>query len=437
MNERSDKPEQTDGGTKMRTHGKKGAGHLLWRFMAVLLASGIISGLTGCDDLLDVEIPGSVTADALDDPALADILVNSVIADFECAYNNYNFGTSAHSDEMWHSSGNLTLRNWGQRKISESFSNYVSGGCGGWGFGLWTRMHTARFQSEDVFDRITSWEGVTDKESKLATVRTYGAFLYAFFGETFCSVTIDGGDPLQPSTVRVLAEDKFESAVQLAQSSGNSTLLNAARVGLARVRLDLGDYSGAREVAEQVPEGFVFSASRGDDFDARRNKGESLFTDAEGGHFTVAPEFRNLDWKGVPDPRVTVTDQGKTGFDGVTQLWTSDKWPQRTTPVPIATWKEAQLIIAEAAANTGDDGTAVAIINDLHDRAGLPGYDPGTDGPVVDQVLLERSRELFQEGGHRLNDMLRFGLPFPSGTDHIGGTYGNTTCFPLPLVEQG
>jgi hypothetical protein len=134
---------------------------------------------------------------------------------------------------------------------------------------------------------------------------------------------------------------------------------------------------------------------------------------------------------------VTVTDQGKNGFDGVTRHWMSNKWPARTTSIPIATWKEAQLIIAEAAANTGDEAAAVAIINDLHTRAGLPGYSPATDGPVKDQVILERSRELFQEGGHRLNDMLRFGLPFFSGTDHIGGTYGNTTCFPLPLVEQG
>jgi hypothetical protein len=134
---------------------------------------------------------------------------------------------------------------------------------------------------------------------------------------------------------------------------------------------------------------------------------------------------------------VNVIDTGGTGFDGVTQLWTSNKWPNRSTPVPIASWDEAQLIIAEAAARTSDPGTAVAIINNLHTRAGLPAYDPVTDGPVLDHVIQERSRELFQEGGHRLNDMLRLGLPFFEGTDHIGGTYGNTTCFPLPQVEGG
>jgi hypothetical protein len=134
---------------------------------------------------------------------------------------------------------------------------------------------------------------------------------------------------------------------------------------------------------------------------------------------------------------VNVIDTGGPGFDGVTPLWTSDKWPERSTPVPIASWEEAQLIIAEAAAQTGDAATAVGIINDLHARAGLPPYDPATDGPLMDHIIQERSRELFQEGGHRLHDMLRFDLPFFEGTDHIGGTYGNTTCFPLPLVEGG
>jgi hypothetical protein len=257
--------------------------------------------------------------------------------------------------------------------------------------------------------------------------------MYTYFGETFCSVTIDGGDPMSPGAVLAIAEERFESAVQLAGSSGNTTMLHAARVGLARVRLDQGDYAGARQAAEQVPDGFVLNATRSDDFGDRENKGRTNYVEAR--HHTVAPDFRDLEWKGVADPRVNVTDQGRFGLDGVTQLWASDKWPDRGTPIPIATWEEAQLIVAEAAANTGDPGTAVDIINELHTRAGLPGYDPGTDGPLMDHIIQERSRELFQEGGHRLNDMLRFGLPFFEGTDHIGGTYGSTTCYPLPLVE--
>ena len=149
----------------------------------------------------------------------------------------------------------------------------------------------------------------------------------------------------------------------------------------------------------------------------------------------MAPEFRGLTWKGVPDPRVNVTNAGRKGFDAVTDLWLSDKWPELGTAIPIATWEEAQLIRAEAAARTGDTQTAVDIINTLHANAGLPGFDPATDGNVLEHVYQERDRELFQVGGHRLNDMLRLGVPFPSGVDHVGQLYGNTTCFPVPIIE--
>lgn len=406
------------------------------RRLAALVASvALLAGTAGCEDILEVDLPGDVTEEDLNTPGLADILVNSVIADFECAYNNYNFGSSGHSDEMWHSSGNLNQRNWGQRKVTRDFADYVSGTCGGAGYGMWTTLHTARFQSEDVFERISAATEVTDKESKLATVRTYGAFTYLYLGETFCQATIDGGAPMTPAQVLAIAQERFESALQLAQSSGNTPMLNAARVGLARVLRDLGDHAGARQLADQVPDGFVLEATRGDDFTRRYNKGRYNFD--EGRHFTVAPEFRDLEWKGVPDPRVEVIEDGRTGHNGVTPMFVSTKWPSRTTPIPIASWKEARLIVAEAAAATGDVATAAAVINDLHTRAGLPAYDPAADGPVMEHVIQERSRELFQEGGNRLYDMLRFGLPFPEGTDHIGGTYGTTTCWPLPLVEGG
>ena len=68
---------------------------------------------------------------------------------------------------------------------------------------------------------------------------------------------------------------------------------------------------------------------------------------------------------------------------------------------------------------------------------------------MIELVLEERRRELFVEGGHRLNDMLRFRgtqyeIPFlgepgsihPDGFDQSGAEYGVTTCFYLPRVER-
>jgi SusD family len=101
---------------------------------------------------------------------------------------------------------------------------------------------------------------------------------------------------------------------------------------------------------------------------------------------------------------------------------------------------------------TDDLTTARRIINDLHAAAGIPGYDPGniaTGSEVGRQVIEERRRELFLEGGHRFNDHFRlrgteWAVPYrgepgsihPNGVDHTGVPYGSTTCFALPDVER-
>lgn len=406
-----------------------------WR--KLLLAGLLLAGTTGCDSLLEVELPGKVAAEKLDDPGLAGTLVASVIGDFECAYNNYTFGTAVHSDEMWHSSGNLVMRSWGQRRVTADFPNYVTGSCGGWGYGLWMPLHIARVQAETAFERISGFDEteVEDRALKLATVALYGGYTYTLFGEGFCRVTLDGGPPIDPEDVLRIADERFTTAIELAQQADDQEVLNAAYLGRARTRLDRGQWAQAMADARQVTEGFELLASRSSASSRLLNKGHNNFN--IGGHSTVAPAFRNLEWKGVPDPRVEVVNTGRQGFDNITDLWISTKWPELGTSIEIATWEEAQLIIAEAAVRTGDPDTAVDIINDLHTRAGLPAFDPGTDGDVLDHVIQERSRELFQEGGHRLNDMLRLDLPFFSGTDHVGQQYGETTCFPVPLVELG
>ena len=400
-----------------------------------LMAALLLGGTVGCENLLEVELPGKVPAEMLNDPALATTLVNSVISDFECAYNNYTFGTAVHSDQMWHSSGNLVMRSWGQRRIFPDLPNYVTGTCAGAGYGLWVTLHTARVQAEANFERISGFadDAVKDKVGKLATVALYAGYTYTLLGEGFCKMTLDGGAPMQPDAILRIAEQWFTKAIDLARQSGNQQILNAALVGRARVNLDLKQWQQAAADARQVPMGFQLVASRGNDSERRFNKGNNFFN--VGGHATIAPAFRNLEFKGVPDPRVEVVNAGRKGFDNVTDLWLSTKWPSLSTAIPLATWEEAALIEAEAAARTGNAARAVEIINQLHARVGLPAFDPATDGDVLAQVIEERNRELFQEGGHRLNDMLRLGLPFPEGTDHVGQQYGPTTCLPLASIE--
>jgi hypothetical protein len=425
------------------------------RIRRALFTLPAILVLAACsvDGLLDVDVPGRVPEDALDDPALAQTLVNSVIGDFECAWTNYTAAASVHSDEFLAASGNLLNKQWASRQITSSNANLATGGCGG--YGSFTPLHTARFQAEDVFARLAGFEAdaVPNRTQFQATVRAYGAYALLALGEGYCEMTIDGGAIMQPEGVLALAEERFDEAIDLATQANLADILNLARVGRARVRLDLEDFAGARADAELVPSGYLKNASRDASSDRRWNIHHDLVNGQTGSrHASVADNYRDVTFKGVTDPRVNVATRGDLSFDFVTIHYFHDKTAGRETAVPIASYKEAQLIVAEAAARSGDLATARTILNARHAAANLPLYEvadiPAQDD-VIRAVIEERRRELFVEGAWRLNDMLRFRdtpfeIPFkgepgsihPDGIDQTGQVYGSMTCLPLPDAER-
>lgn len=130
-----------------------------------------------------------------------------------------------------------------------------------------------------------------------------------------------------------------------------------------------------------------------------------------------------------------VTNANRLGSDNTTALWTQSKYTSRDAPIPLASWQEAQLIIAEVSGGQ----TAVDIINTLHAARGLPDFAGGDSATIMNQVIDERRRELFLQS-QRFYDINRFNLPLvpAPGTSYgyKGGFYGDMRCFPLPDVER-
>lgn len=417
---------------------------------ALLLATTL--GSCSIDKLLEVNLPGQVLEGALDDPALAETLVRSVISDFDCAWNNWVVVTSLLSDVYMEATGNLALRNFGSRRVEANDAN-LTGTCRA-PLAAYSPMQIARFQGEDIFRRLgTLPETTPQKTTWRATVRAYTGYSLVALGEAYCGMVLDQGPLLSRNEVLAIAETRFTEAIALATQANATEILNFARVGRARVRLDLANFTGARSDAEAVPANFVRNATR-DATDTRRynsmcevmNCPQPPRRDA-----TIAPSYRDVRWGGVPDPRVTVSTLNLAASDAVTIHWFHNKAASRAAPVVVASGKEARLIVAEAAARSGDITTARNIINERHALAGIPSYDPGgtaTQQQVIAQVIEERRRELFVEAGHRYNDHLRFrGTPYqipflgepgsdhPAGINHKNVPYGTTTCIPLPSIE--
>ena len=398
--------------------------------------------LAACSNILDVQFPGRIPADQLNDPTLAAVLTRSVVSDLECAYNNYTGAGAAHSDEFEASNSNVPGRNWGERTISSDDDDYVTGECGlNSYFGMHTTLQTARLQAEDISGRLAGWTDaqVPGRASLIATVKTYNGFPYLFMGESFCAVAFDKGAIQPPTAALVLAETKFTEAVAAAQAAGNTDMLNLARVGLARTKLDLKKYAEAASVAAQVPVGYLKNADRGTETSRRYNKMYYYFT--SNAFHTIAQAYRP--GGAASDPRTKVFDTGHGSFNPPIRSWQTSKYAALNSPIRLASGVEARLIQAEGLAETGNVAGAMALVNAGRAGDSLPPLAAGSTAAAVTIILKERQAVLAFEGGHRLNDLLRRNLPWKGAqgstkisNEFTGDLYGTTTCWPTPTKEK-
>jgi hypothetical protein len=135
------------------------------------------------------------------------------------------------------------------------------------------------------------------------------------------------------------------------------------------------------------------------------------------------------------DPRSSVSLELDKGADPTVPVWGVDKYSGDDSPIRIASYDEARLILAEAKGGTD----AVSIINDLRGDYGVTAYSGPTDAASIQALIAhERRVTLFAEG-FRQYDIQRFQLPQvpAAGTEFPkGGFYGTTTCLPLPDIER-
>jgi hypothetical protein len=407
---------------------------------AAAVVAGVCVVACNPDKILDVQFPGQIPTEQINDPTLAPVLVRSVIGDFECAYSNYMSGSSVHSDEYETANSNVPLANWGERTITADQDDYSIGTCEG-NFGMNLTLHTARLQAEDVARKLEGWtdQQVPNRALLLAQVKIYGAYAYLLMGEGFCQVAFDGGPAQPPTAALTLAETRFAEGLTFAQQATpvplsredtlRTDMLNLGRVGTARVKMDLKKWGEAAQFANQVDAGYTRNVGRGIESSRRWNK---LWRLAEQqGAYTVATAYRTMN-----DPRVMVVDAGRGAFNSEVRLWVTRKYTSLSSPMRLASSIEANLIRAEALAQQGQVVDAMALVNTRRAAVGLAPLVAATQAEAIAHIIDERRKELSFEGGHRLNDLLRYNIPWKVGTNPFTNrAYGTTTCWPHPTRE--
>src|SRR5690606_33038592 len=82
---------------KLKTLQRQAGTGLPIRALAFALTVGALSGCD-LDSILEVEAPDQITEDALTQASAATLLINSVIAQFECGYSGFMYDEAGKSD---------------------------------------------------------------------------------------------------------------------------------------------------------------------------------------------------------------------------------------------------------------------------------------------------------------------------------------------------
>jgi hypothetical protein len=398
-----------------------------------------------CNSLLTVDNPARVPTEQLDDPALMPILEAAAVQTLQCGVNAFATTGALLSGEFLSSNGFVNNHPWewrGDAEIRNEPGNCTNLTRTSTFMGFYAPLQQARFQLDDTNERMQKFTDaqVPNRQRLLVESRAYAGYAYLLLGEGMCKMTVDNGPLITKDEVWAIAESRFTDAITLAGTSTDTAIVsmkNMAYVGRARTRLDRGNLTGAAADAALVPAGFVRTATFSETNTTRENRWFNL--NIRNDYISVADAYRNLTLaSGAPDPRVKVTEvkvgtATKLGNDNVTPMWRQTKYATASAPEVIASWNEAQLILAEAVGGQAgiDALNRVRAANGVAEQLTYSGTD------ITPVVIEERRRQLFGEGV-RYVDMLRKNMPFPTsptGANRKGQVYGTVTCVPLPDVE--
>ena len=390
-----------------------------WGRIGTLAA--VVLTTVGCDSLLEVELPGKVRDQDLDNPVLASALALAAESEFDCALGLYAQYMGLWANDLYVASNILFPRLVQRRQPAQ---DQQDGSCeSDYPHAMMLPMHMARAQAVRAIERLEAFDDadVPDKTLLLAKSHAYAGYSHQLLGEAFCGLTFDGGALVTREATMRTAIDFFATALALAnQVSGSEalSLRNMVLVGRARAHLNLGEGPQVVVYASQVDARFARNAQMSAS-DSRRYNPIYMLLPPESRQYAVHPSYANLMVGGVADPRVPLVDEGLgTGFDAVTHMWGQAKFLDRAGDIQFASYREAQLMIAEVQGGQ----TAVDIINTLRATvADLPWVDAGHPSlplpPFVSTDAAEISAMVWEER------RARAALPGNEDRGHVAGLY--------------
>jgi starch-binding outer membrane protein, SusD/RagB family len=474
----------------MRINARDGGGGFPLRRVLGTLAIGALLPVTGCDldrfvTVTDTDVvePGFVS-----DPRQIDLVYAGALSDFSLGYVGMGATGGGQTGE-------------GILMISAMFSDeaYAAGTFGtrqdasrrdiDLGGELGTTLnsnlqfaerwlHRARRNTENAAGAFVNADLENDR--RRGEMLGLAGFTYVLFGENYCSGVPFSHNPLTGFAPQyeagISTRETFERAIArfdaaLAVPGLPARERNLARVGKARALLNLNRPVEAAAEAALVDENFNYVLSHS--LNSARQENPLWHFGFSQSRYGIPNRLGNnglawLEHEAAGDPRVRTTV--RPAFDAALGNRPMQDKYGRAGAVPLASYVEARLIVAEAqlrAGNFAGAGGTLEILNALRasetllrqqsglaTATALPALaDPGEAGRV-DLLFQERALWLWLTA-HRLGDMRRlvrdYGRPvntvFPVGPHGYytaanafvaasgGGSFGTQVSLPLYIDE--
>jgi starch-binding outer membrane protein, SusD/RagB family len=469
---------------KMRTNAATGGGASPLRLTLTALSLGVLVPLAGCDinrlmNVDDIDVTGP---DFVVDSAAINVVYAGAIGDFQLGY----IGSGATgggqtgegivlisamlSDEAYIAGTFNTRQEVSRRNIDLSGEHGTSTNTNITFAERW--LHRARRGTANAAEAFEAAGLANDR--RRAEVLALAGYTYVFFAENYCSgvpfsesprigFAPEYGSPLETNQILDRAIARFDAA--LAAPGAGARERNLATLGKARALLNKDDVSGAAALAREIPTGYgtdvgfsyvVFHSEA-----SARQQNPLFHFGFLQGRYGVP---NRLGVNGIPwleheaagDPRVRT--HVRPAFEAALGNRAVPLKYERTTDTPLATWIEAQLIVAEAelrADNFAGAGGTLETLNRLRETIELdPLTDPVAPEARVDLLFEERALWLWLTA-HRLGDMRRLVRQYDRSVDSVypvgehgyytvgggfvpaagGGSFGTQVSLPLHLDE--
>jgi starch-binding outer membrane protein, SusD/RagB family len=328
--------------------------------------------------------------------------------------------------------------------------------------GVFQNLGAAHNDARRSLAQYVQYGANTEGEADMYIIDAYVYILIAEHwcsGEPFSTINISTGQVVNSAyltTAQML--DTAMTELELAKvalradtvdPAGDTALYaNTARVGQARVLLDLGQIAAAADTAAIVPStdtGYQIYESVNS---PRQESGVWNYTiNFPAFGVADAKNGTGLDFHAAQDPRVPTVPTATVGSNGQGPFWIQQKYPSGGSPMMLADYIEAQMVVAEGDVFAGNYAGAKAIMNTLRGTVGLgPVADSSARGPKseIEQILTERAFWFFVTG-HRLGDWRRVLRPpynmapynfVVSDVYPVGPGIQNTLEFPTPVLTN-